>query len=89
VAARLGVIAPPYWTAADDAELMVLVQELVDGIYEHNERCSICSRGEAWCAHVREAFDVVLDWIERRRAASFAPVMRMVQNELNRRADAA
>jgi hypothetical protein len=84
-----GVIAPPYWTAADDAELMVLVHELVDGICEHNEKCSVCSRGEAWCTGVREAFDVVLDWIERRRAASFAAGVRAMQNDLDRRADAA
>jgi hypothetical protein len=83
------VRAPPYWTAADDAELMVLVQELVDGIYEHNEKCSVCSLGEVWCSHVREAFDVVQDWIERRRAASFAAGMRDLQNDLDRKAAAA
>jgi hypothetical protein len=73
-------VTTPWWTASDNAELMVLVHELVDGISEHNTKCSICSRGEAWCSHVGEAFDVVLDWIERRRAASFAAAMRARQN---------
>jgi hypothetical protein len=80
-----GRLKPPYWTDADDAELMVLVHEFLGGIFEHNERCSVCTKGEAWCAHVREAFNVVLDWLECRRAASFAAAMRARQNRIDER----
>lgn len=72
---------PFYWTAADQAELVVLARELVDGIYEHLERCAVCSLREGFCDHVRAGFDVFLDWLERRRELSFAAAMRAWQDQ--------
>lgn len=45
-----------YWTAADDAELDVLVDALARDYWEHRKRCRACAPGlcpeqEAWKAH--------------------------------------
>jgi hypothetical protein len=72
-----------WWTPADDAELAVLVREFTDGVYDHRRGCSVCSQGGAWCSRLQEAFDAVLEWRERRSAASFAAGMRRLQNQLD------
>lgn len=50
--------SPPWWTEADAAELDCLVRELVDGIFEHRQRCASCARvlaasraADAWRGH--------------------------------------
>ena len=45
-----------YWTAADGAELDVLIGTLVGSYFEHRDRCEACrpepcARYEAWLAH--------------------------------------
>ena len=69
----------PWWTDADDAELLVLVQEFVEGAYEHRSRCAICSQGGPWCKQLRDALEVIIDWRDRRSAHSFAIAMRALQ----------
>ena len=51
--------APAWWTAADAAELGVLVDELSRGYHEHRERCVACQPGEcpelvSWRVHLEE-----------------------------------
>jgi hypothetical protein len=70
----------PWWTTADDAELRVLVQEFVDGVHQHRERCNICRQGGPWCQTLREALELIGDWRERRSAHSFAIVMRKAES---------
>jgi hypothetical protein len=50
------LVDAPYWTAADQAELDVLLYALVDSYFEHRERCRACQPGpcpryEAWLEH--------------------------------------
>lgn len=76
--------APPWWTDADAAELALLVRTFVDGAYDHREHCGVCSRGEVWCAGVPDAFETVMEWMEWRRARSFASAMRARQDIVDR-----
>jgi hypothetical protein len=70
---------PPWWTAADQAELEVLVWHLVEGLTEHKVKCPRC-RAEletGWpCPLVGEAIDAVLDWRRRRDLLSRAQYLR-------------
>jgi hypothetical protein len=72
-------MTPPWWTAADQAELDVLIGELVDLEFEHREHCQQCRAGEP-CRAKREAIETVVDWRERRSARSFAVAMRARQD---------
>jgi hypothetical protein len=75
----------PWWTAADDAELAVLVRDLVELAFLHRERCDECRSEGRSCAVVREAIEVVLEWRERRSARSFAVALRARQDVLDAR----
>jgi hypothetical protein len=72
---------PAWWTDADDAELAVLAREFVAGVYEHYECCSVCSQRGPWCEHVRRAFDLLLDWREKRSLVSYAAGLRALADE--------
>jgi hypothetical protein len=52
-------------TAADLAELDVLVWELAKGYHEHRPRCAACA-GPLPCPHVGRAIQEVLDWLDAR-----------------------
>jgi hypothetical protein len=52
-------------------------------VYDHRRGCSVCSQGGPWCSHLQEAFDAILDWRERRSAASFAAGLRALQNNID------
>lgn len=69
----------PWWTAADQAELDVLTHEFVDGAWEHQERCAVCSQGGPWCKPLREALDVVLEFQQARDRMSKAQWLRAQQ----------
>jgi hypothetical protein len=73
-------VTAPWWTAADDAEFHVLIEELVDGIHLHRERCSICCQGDAWCRPLQEALEEVVHWRGRRLSHSYAIAMRAKQD---------
>ncbi len=81
-------VKAPWWTDADAAELRVLIEELIDGVYLHRERCSICCEGAAWCQPLREAFEEVVHWRGRRLSASYAAAMRAKQGMLELKAAA-
>jgi hypothetical protein len=74
-----GVNTPPYWTAADQAELDVLVCAFVDAAWTHGERCVTCKTG-GWCEPLREGLDLVLEWRRRRLLHSEAAYLRAAQD---------
>ena len=65
-----------WWTAADAAELDVLVHELVSRYFEHTPRCASCAAGYPPCPHVRAAIEAVVDWREARALLSRAESLR-------------
>lgn len=75
------------WTAADDAELDVMVDELVRSYFEHRELCESCRRwserepGATPCPHMQNAVGVVIDWEHRRELLSRAEELRREANE--------
>jgi hypothetical protein len=75
------------WTEADDAELEVLVHELVDLYYEHLDRCSFCPERARACPATSEAAQAVLDWLCRRRLHSAAARLRAEQDFLEWKRD--
>ncbi len=78
-----------WWTDADDAELAALVEELVDGIFEHRPQCASCAKRYPPCPHVRKALDVVVDWRHRRGRLSYARWVRWERELLEYRRDLA
>lgn len=64
-----------WWTAADDAELDVLLFELVDGYFAHRDRCH-----DVPCPHVGRAVEAVLDWRHARSLRSRATFFRAAQD---------
>jgi hypothetical protein len=75
--------ATPFWTAADNAELDVLVDVFVRGALDHRERCRVCASGGPWCLELREAFQIVVDWQRTRRRQSLAVWLRSRQDMLD------
>jgi hypothetical protein len=73
------VTAAPWWTAADQAELGLLIRELADLEFAHRDNCGACDRGES-CSVMRDAIETMLNWRERRSARSFAVAMRAMQD---------
>lgn len=67
---------PPWWTSADEAELELLVCELVEYYFAHRSRCSACveekARSGLPCEPLREALGAVVEWAECRHAHSKA-----------------
>jgi hypothetical protein len=74
---------PAWWTAADQAELDVLVWKFVDHFLEHRDRCAVCAEGWRWCDNVREALDTILEWRKFRHLLSKAEHLRRELDELN------
>lgn len=72
----------PWWTAADDAELDLLVHELVRAVDIHRAGCSVCSANGhcgPWCEPLREALEGVIEWREGRILRSKAQWLRFRQ----------
>ena len=72
-------------TAADLAELDVLLWALVDGYATHREKCRACipnsEPGVRYpCPHVLEAIDDVLTWRHARALLSKAQALRIGQD---------
>jgi hypothetical protein len=63
------------WTAADQAELDVLVDALVRAGFAH-KGCAACHRLNTWCPPMREAAEAVLDWRRARALLSRAEYLR-------------
>jgi len=77
---RVTVESPAFWTLADQAELELLVHELVDVAFVHRERCPTCSArhreyletgcSEGPCVAISEAIESVIAWRDRRALLS-------------------
>lgn len=67
----------PWWTEADQAELVALVWALVDGIFEHRSLCASCAARYPLCPHIRKAIEVVIDWRTARDLRSYARWLRL------------
>lgn len=70
------------WTAADTAELDVLINELVDCFFEHRETCAACKQRQP-CPQLRIAIEVVIDWRRKRELLSTAENLRLHQQARN------
>jgi hypothetical protein len=71
---------PLGWTQADQAELDVLLAELVGAGFAHRDCARCCSLG-TWCAPMAEAFEAVADWRWRRSLLSRAHALREKQSD--------
>jgi hypothetical protein len=71
----------PWWTAADEAELDVIVHEFVTNAFRHRDGCPTCHTGGPWCRSLREAFDVVVEWRDGRVLRSKAAWLREREQE--------
>lgn len=67
-----------HWTGADDAELDALTWTLVDGWWQHRDRCDLCQRRRP-CPQLRAAIDEVEDWRTHREILSRAEALRAEQ----------
>ncbi len=76
-------MANTHWTAADQAELDVLIDELVYCFFEHRETCETCRTPFAVCPQLRTAIEVVLDWRRRRELLTRAELLRVHQEIRN------
>jgi hypothetical protein len=74
-----------WFSAADLAELDVLVDGLIRGVSEHRERCSACAgAGSAvFCPAVDKTIRIFLDWQRQRALFTRATHLRAIQNELD------
>jgi hypothetical protein len=60
------------WTAADAAELDVLLWELTGRWFEHRDTCPLRP-----CPHLRDAIETVLDWRQGRILRTRAEQLRL------------
>jgi hypothetical protein len=77
--------AQPWWTAADEAELDLLIEEFTRVAFVHREKCSTCRAGGPWCPPMVDALEAVFEWREGRVLRSKASWLRARQ-ELAERA---
>jgi hypothetical protein len=71
----------PWWTEADQSELNLLAAEFTRAVFAHREHCVTCRTGGPYCSILREAFDAVMDWRERRCWLSRAVWLRRAQTD--------
>jgi hypothetical protein len=67
---------PVWWTAADSAELAVVLSEFLSRSEEHRAACPRCQADDWPCRYVREAWEILEDWLRRRRLLSRAEWLR-------------
>lgn len=70
-----------WWTAADEAELQVLVHELVRVLWLHRDGCPDCRVDGAlrFCGQARAAIEAALEWRDDRILRSKAAWLRARQ----------
>ena len=73
-----------WWTAADSAELDVLVLEFIRVHASHAAGCDVCRERGLWCDRLRAAFEAVLDWKYGRELRSKATWLRLRELERER-----
>jgi hypothetical protein len=81
VSANASLCGQVWWTAADEAELRLLVHELVRAAWIHRDRCESCRAENRWCEPLAEAFDAVWDWRAGRILRSQAAWLRAREDE--------
>jgi hypothetical protein len=76
-------------TDADDAESDVLLDALITGVYDHRERCAVCSQGGPWCSNLVDAFQILMVFRRTRQLRSLAAYLRAREtvNEIRLRND--
>jgi hypothetical protein len=70
----------PWLTEADLAEVDVVSRVLVNGIFEHKERCRACRESRYGCSSLAAAIGHAVDWAELRALSSKAEALRSEQN---------
>jgi hypothetical protein len=73
-------MTPAWWTEADDAELDVLIGEVIDGYFDHRERCD-----EHPCSHLNAALEAIIDWRRGRELLSRAAYLRAKRDVIEAR----
>ncbi len=73
-----------WWTAADAAELDVLVFEFVRVHALHVPGCEECPQRGPWCKRLRDSFDAVEEWRDGRALRSRAAWLRGQELERER-----
>lgn len=73
------------WSAADDAELDVLVDAFVGAVLAHRTGCAVCCAGGPWCAPLAECFDGLVAWRRSRALRSKAVWLRAERIALDER----
>ena len=73
-----------YWTAADAAELDVLIFEFVRVHALHVPACETCRQGGPWCARLLASFEAILEWRQARELRSKAQYLRLRELERER-----
>lgn len=71
---------PWYWTRADDAELDLLLWQLVNDYFNHRDTCYNCATGYDRCDQVTEAVSEVVEWRDARALLSKAKAFRVFEN---------
>jgi hypothetical protein len=66
---------PPWWTAADEAELAAVVFALIRDHADHRKRCPACQVGGP-CLSVRQAIRAAVEWAHGRHLLSRAQWLR-------------
>ena len=61
---------------ADQAELDVLIDALLEAVLDHRSRCAICRSGGPWCEALRDCFEIVVGWRRQRLRRSRAEWLR-------------
>jgi hypothetical protein len=74
--------SPAWWTAADQADLDLLIFEFVKVAALHHERCSTCKAGAGWCPALSGACEELVEWRDGRMLASRATYLRSGQELL-------
>ena len=71
----------PWWTPADQAELDVLVNDLVRCYWAHRDECADC-RERRPCPSLTEAIEAVIEFRDARELRSRAVWLRSEQSRL-------
>jgi hypothetical protein len=79
VAAKASVTSPD-WTAADQAELDLLVFEVVGAIHRHRDGCETCQAGWPPCPRVTGVIEAVIEWRDLRVLVTRANRLRAGQD---------
>lgn len=78
VSAASPISQAPWWTAADQAELDVLIAYFVELAWAHRV-CRACHERGTMCGQLEAIWDEIEDWLKRRSLLSKAEYLRSIQ----------